>query len=91
MDHPIPARRPELDLINKKKITCYQFDVGAPEWKKRQKLNKYIVLGGAFRKLWNVKMTVIPIVVGGPGTVPKNIEKRLDEQEEFKPFITPPC
>ena len=33
-------------------------------------------------KLWNMRMTVIPMVVGAIGTVPKDIEKRLEIREK---------
>ena len=29
----------------------------------------------------NMKMTVIPIIIRTPGTIPKNLEKRLTEHE----------
>ena len=31
------------------------------------------------KKIWNIKMIVIPIVFGAPGTVPKNMEKKVGE------------
>ena len=33
------------------------------------------------KKLSNMKMTVIPIVIGALGTIPKSLEQRLVEQE----------
>ena len=36
------------------------------------------------KKLWNTKATVIPIIAGTLGTVPKNMEKRLWEQEIWR-------
>ena len=37
----------------------------------------------------NMKVTVIPVIVGALGTIPKKLEKRLDELEirgKLKPF-----
>ena len=56
-DHLISAQRPDLVIVNKKKRTC------------RIKLNeneqrfKYLQLGRE-QKIWNMKVTVIPIVIG---------------------------
>ena len=33
------------------------------------------------KKLWNMRMKVIPIVIGALGTVPKGLEKSLSELE----------
>ena len=33
------------------------------------------------KKLWNVKVTGVSVIIGALGTVPKNLEKRLKEQE----------
>ena len=33
------------------------------------------------KKLWYIRVTVIPVVDGTLGTVPKNLEKRLEESE----------
>ena len=47
--------------------------------KEGENLDKYLDLAREQKMLWNMKVTVIPIVVGTPGTVPKNMEKRLCE------------
>ena len=33
------------------------------------------------KKIWNMKVSVIPIVIGKPGTIPKDLVKELVEQE----------
>ena len=33
------------------------------------------------KKLWNLKVTVIPIVIGALGTIPKGLLKELEELE----------
>ena len=38
--------------------------------KKREKMNKYQDLARELKKLWNMKVMVIPIAVGVLGTVP---------------------
>ena len=49
--------------------------------KKSEIMDKYLDLAWELKMLWNMKVTVIPIIVGALGTVPKNLEKRLDEEE----------
>ena len=46
-----------------------------------KKIVRYLDLAKRLKKLWNVKATVIPIVVGALGTVLKGLEKRLEELE----------
>ena len=42
-------------------------------------MNKYLELARELKKLWNMKVTVIPIIVWGYRTTPKNLEKKLEE------------
>ena len=46
-----------------------------------EKMDKYLDLARELKKLWNMKVKVIPIVVGALGTVPINLEKRLKDME----------
>ena len=85
-DHLIPARRLDLIIINKKKRTCTIFDVAVPadhriklkEWEKR---DKYLDLARELKKLWNMQVTIIPIVTGAFGTVTKGLLKGLEDLE----------
>ena len=79
MDHSIPHRRPNLVLTNKKK-TCHLVDFAIPmdhrdKIKENESINKYSDAARELNELWNV--TVIPIVVGTLGTIPKGLEKRF--------------
>ena len=49
--------------------------------KESEKKDKFLDLAGEMKKLWNMKVTVIPIVVDMLGTVPKSLENRLEELE----------
>ena len=42
---------------------------------------KYLDLARELKKLWNMRVKVIPIVVGALGAVPINLEKRLEDME----------
>ena len=49
--------------------------------KENKKIDKYQDLAGVLINLWNMKMTMVPSVVGALGIVPKSLEKRLEEHE----------
>ena len=71
-DHLTPARRPDLIIINnkkKKKKTCKIFDFAVPadhriKLKECEKKNKYLGLARELKKLWNMKVTIVSIVIG---------------------------
>ena len=73
MDPLIPARRPDL-IINKKKKkkkkrTCKIVDFAVPadhrvKLKECEKKDKYLDLARELKKLWNMQVTIIPIVIG---------------------------
>ena len=88
-DHLISARRPDLIIImkKKKKKICKIVDFAVPadhriklkEWEKR---DKYLDLARELKKkLWNMKVTIIPIVIGAFGTVTKGLLKGLEDLE----------
>ena len=76
-DHLISARRPDPKIINKKKKrTCKIADIAVPadhgvKMKKSEKKDKYLDLAEQLKKMWNMKITVIPFVVGALGTITK--------------------
>ena len=82
-DHRISARRPDLIMIRKKKRICkiVDFAVSADH---RIKLIENTRELKKKQKLWNVKVTIIPIVIGAFGTVTKGLLKRLEN--EWRPF-----
>ena len=79
-DHLISTRRPDLIIINKKKRTCKIVGFFVPadhriKLKKCEKKNKYLDLARELKKLWNMQVTIIPIVIGAFGTVTERIVK----------------
>ena len=67
-------------LNNKKKRTCdlVTFTVLANHGvkiKECEKIDKYLDLAREMKRLWNIKLMVIPIVIDMLGTVPKGLEK----------------
>ena len=49
--------------------------------KECEKKDKYLDLARELKKLWNMKMTIIPIVIGAFGTVTKGL---LKDQEDLE-------
>ena len=49
--------------------------------KESEKKDKYLDLSRELKKLWNKKVTVIPIVIGYLGTVTKGLIKGLEDLE----------
>ena len=72
-DHLILARRPDLIMINNKKRTCRIAGFAVPadhrvKLKECEKKDKYVDLAMELKKLWNMKVTVISIVIGAHDT-----------------------
>ena len=85
-DHLIPARRPDLIIINKKKRICKIVDFAVPadhriNLKGSEKKDKYLNLARELKKLWNMKVTIVPIGIGALGTITKGLLKGLEDLE----------
>ena len=70
-DHLISATRPDLAIINMKKRTCPIVDFAV----------LYLHPARELEKLWNMQVTIIPIVIGAFGTVTKGLLKGLEDLE----------
>ena len=46
-----------------------------------EKKDKYLDLAREWRKLWNMKVTIVPIVIGALGTITKGLLKDLEDLE----------
>ena len=84
-DHLIPARRPDL-IIKKKERTCKIVDFAVPanhriKLKECEKKDKYLDFARELKKLLNMQVTIIPIVIGAFGTVTNGLLKRLEDLE----------
>ena len=60
--------------VNKKERSCKIIDFAVPrdsriEEKEKDKIEKYQDLGRELQKIWNVKMKIIPLVVGSLGAL----------------------
>ena len=84
-DHLIPTRRPGLIIINRKRI-CKIVDFAVPvdhriNLKESEKKDKYLNLARELKKLWNMKVTIVPIVISALGTITKELLKGLENLE----------
>ena len=82
-DYLLSARRPGLMIINKKKKKkkiCKIVDfVPADHWiklKECEKRDKYLDFARELKKLWNMKVTIIPIAIGAFGMVSHGLPLR---------------
>ena len=68
----------------KKKRICKIVDFAVPadhriKLKECEKKDKYLDLARELKKLWNMKVTIIPIVISAFGTVAKGLLKGLED------------
>ena len=85
-DHLIPARRPDLIIINKRKRIYKIVDFAVPvdhriNLKESEKKDKYFDLARELKKQWNMTVTIILIVIGAFGTVTKRLLNGLEDIE----------
>ena len=69
-------------LIDKKRRTCKIIDFAVPrdsrtEEKEKEKIEKYQDLRRELQKIWNVRVKIIPLVMGSFGAIPKQFGKIL--------------
>ena len=83
-DQVIEARRPDLVVADKKERSCKLIDFVVSgnsriEEKEKDKIEKYQELRRELQKIWNVKVKIIPLVVGSLGAIPKQFGNRLKQ------------
>ena len=83
-NHVIEAPRPDLVLVDKKEIICKIIDFAVPrdiriEEKEKEKIEKDQALGRELQKIWNVKVKIIPLVLGPLAALPKQFGNRLKQ------------
>ena len=82
-DHVIEARRPDLVVVDKQERSCKIIDFAVTGdsriEKEKDKIEKYQDLGRELQKIWNVKVKIIPLVVGSLGVIPKQFGNRLKQ------------
>ena len=82
--HIIEAWRSDLVAVNKKERIYKTIDFAVPgvsriEEKEKDKIEKYQDLERELQKISNVKVKIIPLVVGSLGAIPKDFGNRLKQ------------
>jgi ACT domain-containing protein len=77
----VTANRPEI--LKTKKRNQAQIDVAIPAdrnvvQKEVENKLKYKSLGVEIQRMWNLKCTIIPVIIGATGIVTKNLRKNLE-------------
>ena len=85
LPHFCRKTRPNNNQLQKNR-TCKIVDFAVPadhriKLKECEKKDKYLDLARELKKLWNMKVTIIPIVIGAFGTVTKGLLKALEDLE----------
>ena len=85
-DHLISPRRADLIIIKEKKRIYKIVDFAVPadhriKLKECEKKDMYLDLARGLKNLWNMKVTIIPIVIGAFSTVTKLSLKGLEDLE----------
>ena len=84
-DHLISTRRPDLIIINKNENNRIVNFAVPPhhrvKLKEYEKRDKYLDLARELKNLWNMKMTILPIVIGALGTVNTRLGQGFEDLE----------
>ena len=83
-DHVIEARRPDMIVTERETKFAKIIDFAIPHdsrvnSKEVEKIEKYQDLAREIKKLWGMRVTVIPTAIGTLGTTPKKLKKRLED------------
>jgi len=74
--------RPAIIIKNKKEKTCTLLDVAIPAdksvvQKEAEKKFKYKSLCIEIQRMWNLKCTIVPVIIGANGIVTRSLRKNL--------------
>jgi hypothetical protein len=79
----VAANRPDIIIKSKKEKTCTLLDVAIPAdrnvvLKEVEKKLKYKSLCIEIQRMWNMKCTIIPVIIGATGIVTRSLRKKLE-------------
>ena len=79
-DREIKANRPDVVIKDKQEKSCLLVDMSIPTEKNNsvkvtEKLSKYKDLEIEIERMWGMKATTIPVVIGALGLIQKGLEK----------------
>lgn len=83
-DRTIQANRPDIIIKDHKNKTCLLIDMSVPSdkniaVKEFDKLSKYKDLEIEIEKMWNLKATTVPVIVGALGMIKKGTAKFVEK------------
>ena len=78
-DHVIEARRPDMVIIDKSRNECKIIDFACPfhsrfEEKEKDKMKGYNDLKREWKKIWDMPVKVIPVVIDALGITQINLK-----------------
>jgi hypothetical protein len=79
-DREVTVNRADMIIKNKKEKTCALIDVAIPAdrnvvQKEPEKKLKYNSLGTEIQRMWNLKCTIMPVIIVATGIVTKSLRK----------------
>ena len=82
-DREVTANRPDIKIKNNKEKTCTLIDVAIPAdrnvvQKEAEKKLKYKSLCIEMQRMWNLKCTIVPVIIGATGIVTRSLKKNLE-------------
>ena len=82
LDRRIDHYRPDIVVFEKLGRICTIIDVAIPgdhriNEKEIEKILKYADLKLELSRMWDCKTTVVPIIIGALGSIPKNLQNHL--------------
>jgi len=81
-EREVIANRPDIIIKNKKEKTCTVIDVAIPAdrnvvQKEAEKKLKYKSLCIEIQRMWNLKCTIVPVIIGATGIVTRSLRKKF--------------
>ena len=82
-EREVTANRPDIIIKNTKEKICTLTDVAIPAdrnvvQKEAEKKLKYKSLCIEMQRMWNLKCTIIPVIIGAIGIVTRSLRKNLE-------------
>jgi len=79
----LTGNRPDIIIKNKKEKACTMIDVAIPAdrnavQKEAEKMLKHKSLCTEIQRMWNLKCTIVPVIIGATGIVTRGLRKNLE-------------
>ena len=94
-DREVTANRQDIIIKNKKEKTCTLIDVAIPAdrnvvQKEAEKKLEYKSLCIEIQRMWNLKCTIIPVIIGATGIVNEKLKEKFGSgtRKTFDRFTT---